>query len=76
LYIYDTQRIDYIPKVSFAASHAQNQPGVRKTRCNAPLLPLLNEEIATPAMVRHMMDIIVIATAKLNGNQAPVITCD
>jgi len=27
-------------------------------------------------MVRHMMDIIVIATAKLNGNQAPVITCD
>lgn len=76
LYIDDIQIIDYVPKVSFAAFHAQNEPVVRKTRCNAPLLPLLNDEIATPAMVRHMMDIIVIATAKLNGYQEPVITCD
>jgi len=76
LYIEDTQKIDYVPRVSFATFHAKNEPDVSKIRCNAPLLPLLNDEIATPAMVRHMMDIIVIATATLNGNQAPVITCD
>ena len=44
------------------------------TRCT--LLPLIDEEIATPATTRHCMRIVKIITEKLSPGQSPVITGD
>lgn len=40
------------------------------------MLPLLKDDINSPAVVMHAMDIVTAATKKLNLTQTPVITAD
>ena len=49
---------------------------VQRPKCTSFLLPLLNEYVQTPAMVRHTFDIIKLACNKLNPDQPIVVTCD
>lgn len=62
-------------KVSFAAFQSQSSPTVIH-KCQSTLLPLLRDEVQTPAMVKHLMEIVKEITVKINVNQAPVITAD
>ena len=62
-------------KVTWAAYHASTQTEEDPPALTA-LLPLFYEKAATPAMVKHGMDVLRQAITFLNPNQIPVITVD
>lgn len=61
--------------VTWAAYHASTQTEEHPPVSTA-LLPLFYEKAATPAMVKHGMDVLRQAITFLNPNQVPVITVD
>ena len=63
-----------IKKVSWAAYHANQvqPPGQLDT---TSLLPLFQEEAASPAMICHRMDVVIKAVTYLNPGQTPVLAC-
>ena len=61
--------------VTWAAYHASTQTEEHPPALTA-LLPLFYEKAATPAMVKHGMDVLRQAITFLNPNQVPVITVD
>ena len=67
--------IDHNEVVGFIAYHSLSAPDV-VYKCHSTLLPLLRDEVHSPAMVRHLMDLIMDITSKVNNGQAAVITAD
>ena len=67
--------IDHNEHVGFAAYHSLSVPDV-VYKCHSTLLPLLRDEVHSPGMVRHLMDLIMDITSKVNNGQAAVITAD
>lgn len=68
---------DHGELISWAAFNSRKESSeVLKEKCAAVLLPVLREEINSPSMVRHTMDIIIKILAKINAGQTPVTTAD
>ena len=57
-------------------SRKEENTEIKKLKSTSVLLPLLQEDINSPAMVRHAMDIIVTLLKNINSEQIPVITSD
>ena len=70
------QMISVEDRLSFSGYFSNNRDLISMgiTRCT--LLPLIDEEIATPATIRHCMRIVKRITEKLSAGQSPVITGD
>ena len=62
--------------IAWAAYHASLQPSIKEPPCITALFPLFYEKSATPAMIKHGMDIQCKATHFLNPGQIPVTTFD
>ena len=54
----------------------EEQSNLPQAKCISSLLPLLKDNINSPAVVMHSMKIIQKAISVLNPNQTPVITAD
>lgn len=66
-------RVDFI---AWAAYHSSMQPPVEDLPANCALLPLFHEKSATPAMIKHGMDVVRQTVEYLNPGQVPVTTFD
>ena len=62
--------------ITWAAHHASRQPPMVDPPAICALLPLFYEKSATPAMVKHGMDVQKQAIEYLNPGQIPVTTFD
>jgi hypothetical protein len=62
--------------LAWAAYHASQQPPTEDPPALCALLPLFYEKAATPAMVKHGMDVVRQAIQHLNPGQIPVTTFD
>jgi hypothetical protein len=62
--------------IAWAAYHASLQPALEEPPANCALLPLFYEKSATPAMIKHGMDIQRKAIQFLNPGQVPITTLD
>lgn len=64
---------DYI---SWAAYHANKQQPVERQVCSSVLLPLFTDKAQSASMMLHAMNLVKLATQRLNPSQVPVITAD
>ena len=62
--------------IAWAAYHALQQPPMEDSPAMCALLPLFYEKAATPAMIKHGMDVQKQAIEYLNLGQIPVTTFD
>ena len=62
--------------IAWAAYHASMQPQVKDTPALCALLPLFYEKSATPAMIKHGMDVERQAIQFLNPGQIPITSFD
>ena len=62
--------------IAWAAYHASVQPQVEDPPALCALLPLFYEKSATPAMIKHGMDVERQAIQFLNPGQIPITTFD
>ena len=62
--------------IAWAAYHALQQPPMEDSPSICALLPLFYEKAATPAMIKHGMDVQKQAIKYLNPGQIPVTTFD
>ena len=67
------EKVDH--KVNWLSYYANWETGPT-TKAHSTIIPLLQDEIATHGMVRHIMDIIKEVHRALHPNQLPVITAD
>lgn len=58
---------------AFNSRHSNDKSSFKST---SAMLPLLKDDINSPAVVMHSLDIVIAATKKLNPNQTPVNTAD
>lgn len=75
----DNETISAADHVAWAAYHSNNQHQPNDTEdlpAITALLPLFYEKAATPAMIKHGMDVIREATSFLNPGQIPVVALD
>lgn len=63
-------------KITWAAHHSAKQSVSGDPPVISALLPLFYEKAATPAMIKHGMDVLKRAIHFLNPNQIPVIALD
>ena len=62
--------------LSWSAFHAHDEKGTSESNlAMSSLLPLFEEQAASPAMPRHSMNVISKAVQYLNPGQTPVMTC-
>ena len=62
--------------IAWAAYHASQKTPTHGLPALCAMLPLFYEKSATPAMIKHGMDLVKEATNLLNPGQIPVITFD
>ena len=62
--------------ITWAAYHASKQPPIEDPPAKSALLPLFYDKSATPAMIKHGMDVQRQAVEYLNPGQIPVTTFD
>lgn len=62
--------------ITWAAYHSQNQSADKDPPAISALLPLFYEKAATPAMIKHGMNVLKQTTNFINPQQIPVITLD
>ena len=60
----------------WAAYHASKQPSTEDPPAVCSLLPLFYEKAATPAMIKHGMDVQRLAIEHINPGQIPITTFD
>lgn len=85
----EKDEIDWLNKVStnldnedsnlslhWPAHHSLHRRGPSRPCTKIALLPLFLENAHSTSMILHAMNVIKLATNKLNPNQVPVITCD
>lgn len=63
-------------KVAWGAYHSSVQQPITNLPAVTALLPMFYEKAATPAMIKHGMDVTRVAITFLNPGQIPVITLD
>ena len=63
-------------KISFAAFHSRQLTTVSLEKPHTSLLPLLRDQVNSPATVRHLMNVITRITYYVSGNQVPVLAAD
>jgi hypothetical protein len=63
-------------RVNWSAFNSNNELQINSIKTVSVMLPLLEEEIASNAMVRHTIDIISKVYEKLRLDQVPIITSD
>ena len=76
LQLLDKENLYCQDTVAWAAYHASLQSPVHHPTALCALLPLFYEKAATPAMIKHGMNVQKIATEHLNPGQIPVTTVD
>ena len=76
LQLLDKEKLCREDAISWAAYHASLQSPVHDPTALCALLPLFYEKAATPAMIKHGMDVQRKATEYLNPGQIPVTTVD
>ena len=62
--------------IARAAYHASQKTPTHGLPALCAMLPLFYEKFATPAMIKHGMDVVKQATNLLNPGQIPVVTFD
>lgn len=62
--------------VSWSAYNSRSCTDVSKYKSTSVMLPLIKDNINSPSVVRHTMDIVISTTQKINFNQTPVWTGD
>lgn len=62
--------------VSWSAYNSRLDIDVSKYKSTSVMLPLIKDNINSPSVVRHTMDIVMSTTQKINPNQTPVWTGD
>lgn len=62
--------------IAWSAYHASMQPSVEDPPAKCALLPLFYEKSATPALIKHGMNVLKQAIEFLNPGQIPVTTFD
>ncbi len=76
LAVFEKGEITSEDALAWAAYHASQQPLTEDPPALCALLPLFYEKAATPAMIKHGMDVVRQATQHLNPGQIPVTTFD
>ena len=62
--------------IVWAAYHSADLPNEKNPPCTSALLPLFYEKAATPAMVKHGMNVLKQAIEFVNPGQIPVLAVD
>ena len=62
--------------IAWAAYHASKKTPTHGLPALYAMLPLFYEKSATPAIIKHVMNVVKQATNLLNPGQIPVITFD
>ena len=62
--------------IVWAAYHSADLPNEKNPPCTSALLPLFYEKAATPAMVKHRMNVLKQAIEFVNPGQIPVLAVD
>ena len=65
--------------VSWSSYHASLQPSTKSSECcviATSLLPLLDDQAHSVAMIPHSMDVVSKTVHSLNPGQVPIITAD
>eukprot|EP00794_Sanderia_malayensis_P013411 gene13411-14786_t len=70
------QSFDISVQISWSAFNEKNLKTNPRPKCLSALMPLINENINSLAMVKHTMQIIWKAVNQVNAGQTPVITAD
>ena len=70
------ESLDFSVKVSWSAFNEEALAIIPRPKCLSALMPLIDENINSLAMVRHTMKLIWKAVNHLNPGQIPVITAD
>ena len=76
LAVFEKGEITSEDALAWAAYHASQQPLTEDPPALCALLPLFYEKAATPAMIKHGMDVVRQAIQHLNPGQIPVTTFD
>ena len=63
-------------RTSWSAFHEDQKSSLPRPKCLSALMPLIDENINSLAMVKHTMKVTKRAVDSLNKNQIPVITAD
>ena len=63
-------------KIVWSAYHSASQPLVKDPPAVSAFFPFFYEKAATPAMIKHGMDVLKEAITSLNPSQIPVIALD
>ena len=63
-------------QMSWSAFHAACEAPSTVLPANTTMLPLFREKADTPAMVKHVMNILISITSYLSPGQIPVMACD
>lgn len=66
----------YDSVLSWGAYNSRFSMDKSKFKSNSAMLPLLKDDINSPAVVMHAMDLVIAATRKLNPTQTPVNIAD
>ena len=70
------EEIDKGDAIAWAAYHASQKTPTHELPALCAMLPLFYEKFATPAMIKHGLDVVKQATNLLNPGQIPAITFD
>lgn len=62
--------------VSWSAYNSRSCADISKYKSTSVMLPLIKDNINSPSVVRHTMDIVISITKKINPTQTPVWTGD
>lgn len=71
-----SENISATDAITWAAYHSARQPPVTPPPAVSGMLPLFYEKAATPAMIKHGMDVLKEAIHFLNPSQVPVVAMD
>lgn len=74
--ITDTNDLTTEHAITWAAYHSKNQSAEKDPPAISALLPLFYEKAATPAMIKHGMDVLKQTINFINPHQIPVIALD
>jgi hypothetical protein len=76
LKLLDKENLTSEDKIAWSAFHSATQSASTDLPVVSALLPLFYEKAATPAMIKHGMDVLKKATEFLNPSQIPVVALD
>lgn len=72
----DENEKSYENIISWGAYNSRHSEDISSYKSTSAMLPLLKDDINSPAVVMHSMDIVIAGIKKLNPTQTPVMTAD